>query len=143
MSNAIEESDDARTAAGDAELAVRRVDARGGGHGDAEVVGTGHVGVGVGLEQPNHKKGVGVQSSFDCSPTRIAHTIALLLHDCCAIQYPPPTPTVCHTPYNIGDGNTLVLVYQREAKKRGEEEGWGGQRRRGRSCRLRWYRCLA
>ena len=32
------------------------------------------------------------QSSFIAPPTRIAHTIALLLHDYCAIYEPPPTP---------------------------------------------------
>jgi len=38
----------------------------------------------------------------------IAHTIAVLLHDSCAIYDPPPDfSCVCHTPYNIGNGNIV------------------------------------
>ena len=46
---------------------------------------------------------------FDCSlPTRIAHAIALLSHDYCAIHDPPTDPPfMCHTPYNIGHGNIV------------------------------------
>jgi len=41
-------------------------------------------------------------------PIRVAHTIALLLHDCCAIYDPPFDPScVCHTPYNIGNDNIM------------------------------------
>ena len=41
-------------------------------------------------------------------PTCIAHTIAILLHDYCAIYDPPSEPSfICHIPYNIGDGNIL------------------------------------
>jgi len=37
-----------------------------------------------------------------------AYPIAILVHDHCAIYAPPPTPpVVCHTPYNIGDGNIM------------------------------------
>jgi len=46
---------------------------------------------------------------FYCPPpTRIAHTIALLLHAYCVIYDPPTDPSfVCHTLYNIGYGNIV------------------------------------
>jgi len=46
---------------------------------------------------------------FNTPPTCIAHTIAILLHDYCAIYDPPPSelPFVCHIPYNNGDGNIV------------------------------------
>jgi len=40
--------------------------------------------------------------------TCIAHTIAILLHDYCAIYDPPPDPPcISHTPYNIGNDNIV------------------------------------
>ena len=42
-------------------------------------------------------------------PTCTAHTIVILLHDYCAIYDPLlDPPFVCHTPYNIGNGNPSV-----------------------------------
>ena len=41
-------------------------------------------------------------------PIYKAYPVAILLHDHCAIYAPPPTPLfLCHTPYNIGDGNIV------------------------------------
>ena len=41
-------------------------------------------------------------------PTYKAYPFAILLHDHCAVYAPPPTASfVCHTPYNIGDGNIV------------------------------------
>jgi len=41
-------------------------------------------------------------------PTSKAYPIAISLHDQCAIYARPPTPPcLCHTPYNIGDGNIV------------------------------------
>jgi len=41
-------------------------------------------------------------------PTFKAYLIAVLLHGHCAIYAPHlPSPSVCHTPYNIRDGNIL------------------------------------
>ena len=65
---------------------------------------------------------IGLYKMFDCfgafvhesiillllSPTCIAHTIAMLLRDYCVIyDSPPDPPFVCHTPYNIGNGNIV------------------------------------
>jgi len=49
-------------------------------------------------------------SRYPPPPTCNAHTIAILVHDCCAI-YDPPSDLicVCHTPYNIGNGNSMYL----------------------------------
>jgi len=42
------------------------------------------------------------------SPTCIAHTIAMLMRDYCAIYDPPPDPPIeCHTLYNSGNGNIV------------------------------------
>jgi len=41
-------------------------------------------------------------------PACIAHTAAILLHGYWAMYDPPPDPPcVCHTPYNIGNGNIV------------------------------------
>jgi len=40
-------------------------------------------------------------------PTCKAYPIAIRLHDHCAIYAPPTPPFLCHTPYNIGDGNIV------------------------------------
>ena len=41
-------------------------------------------------------------------PTCNAYPIAILLHDLCTIYAPPADPpSVCHTPYTIGDGNIV------------------------------------
>ena len=51
---------------------------------------------------------VGVYHLFIALPTCKAYTIAILLHDYCAIYAPPPDPPCeCHTPYNIGNGNSV------------------------------------
>jgi len=41
-------------------------------------------------------------------PTFIARTIAIRLHAHCAVyDAPSDPPFVCHTPYNIGNGNIV------------------------------------
>jgi len=48
------------------------------------------------------------QSSFYPPPTCKAYTIAILLHDPCPMCDPLPDPLfVCHTPFNIGNGNIV------------------------------------
>jgi len=42
------------------------------------------------------------------SPTRIAHTIAILLHEYWAVYTTPSELSfVCYTPYNIGNHNIV------------------------------------
>jgi len=50
----------------------------------------------------------GSQTSVYCPPTCEAYTIAILLHDYCAIHDPSTDPPfVCHTPYTISNGNIV------------------------------------
>ena len=46
------------------------------------------------------------------SPTCIARTIAILLHVYCAIYDSPDPSLVCHTPYDIGNGNIVQTPTQ-------------------------------
>ena len=62
----------------------------------------------------------GSQSSFHCPPpTCKAHSIEIRLHDHCAIYAPPTDPSfVCHTPYNIGDGQYRVKANRQSGRGR-------------------------
>ena len=56
-------------------------------------------------------------------PTCFAHTFTMLLHDYCAIyDRPPDAPFVCHTHYNIGNGN---IVYRPSRGLRTSTLKWG------------------